>query len=677
MATELAKAYIQILPTTKGIKSNLEKEMGDAGASAGKSAGGKIGSMIKGTIAAAGIGTALKQAVTEGMELEQNLGGTEAVFGKFAQTIQTEAATAYKNMGLSASDYMATANKMGSLFQGSGLEQQKALNLTSQAMQRAADVASVMGLDMEMAMESIAGAAKGNFTMMDNLGVAMNATTIEAYALEKGINFEWKTASNAEKAEVAMQMFFERTNQYAGNFARESAETLSGSFGAAKSALQNLLGDLALGNDIKPSLDALGESVVNLVSKNLLPMVSRILTALPNALSTALIALTPVLMVTLTSFVSEILGTLPSLVDAGFQIISIIASSLSASLPTLLSEAVKIAFWIGQALIDGIPTLIEAAKSLFMGIVAAIPEIAQVLSDNLPDLINTIVYGLGGALPDILNAAVGAFSGIIQAIPLILPPLLENLPYIITEIVGFLAGSVGLLVDAAVMLLNSIIDAIPLIIPPLISELPTIISSIISSLIKATPQIIKASVSLFMGIVKAIPKVLSELLKAAGGLGKSLVQGLWNGIKDTTGWVLEKIKGFGKSVLNGIKDIFGIHSPATTTTWMGEMLDEGLGRGIDRNTKPVRKAIDNITRMTTGTLESRLSVDTVLGVSSAPSSADNDKIDTIIVIMSEFKKSLENMRVILDSGAVVGGISTKMDEALGVNNSFAERGVAL
>ena len=61
--------------------------------------------------------------------------------------------------------------------------------------------------------------------MMDNLGVAMNATSIQAYALEKGINFEWNTASQAKKSEVAMKMFMDRTSKYAGNFARESEET--------------------------------------------------------------------------------------------------------------------------------------------------------------------------------------------------------------------------------------------------------------------------------------------------------------------------------------------------------------------------------------------------------------------------------------------------------------------
>lgn len=50
-------------------------------------------------------------------------------------------------------------------------------------MQRAADMASVMGIDMQMALDSVAGAAKGNFTMMDNLGVAMNATNVGSLML--------------------------------------------------------------------------------------------------------------------------------------------------------------------------------------------------------------------------------------------------------------------------------------------------------------------------------------------------------------------------------------------------------------------------------------------------------------------------------------------------------------
>ena len=236
---ELGQAYVQIIPSMRGLKGELTSQLGDAGTSAGKSAGAKIGSAIKSAVITAGIVKGVKEAVNQGAELQQNLGGTEAVFGQFAQNVQNTAAEAYKNMGISASEYMATANKMGSLFQGSGLEQQRAMDLTTKAMQRAADVASVMGIDASMAMESIAGAAKGNFTMMDNLGVAMNATTLEAYALEKGVNFKWNMASNAQKAELAMQMFFEKTAQYEGNFARETEQTIAGSLSAMSAAFND------------------------------------------------------------------------------------------------------------------------------------------------------------------------------------------------------------------------------------------------------------------------------------------------------------------------------------------------------------------------------------------------------------------------------------------------------
>lgn len=167
MAADLGKAFVQIVPSADGISGSIQNVLGGEADAAGKGAGLKIAGALKKVVATAGIGLAIKKSLGLGAELEQNLGGTEAVFGKYADNLQTKARDAYKNMGLSASDYMATANKMGSLFQGSGVSQVKSLDMTQKAMQRAADVASVMGIDTSMAMESIAGAAKGNFTMIN------------------------------------------------------------------------------------------------------------------------------------------------------------------------------------------------------------------------------------------------------------------------------------------------------------------------------------------------------------------------------------------------------------------------------------------------------------------------------------------------------------------------------
>ena len=114
---------------------------------------------------ATALGGLTVKALSVAGELEQNMGGSEAVFKEYASSMQETAKTAFSNMGLSASDFLATANKMGSLFQGAGFDIATSAKMSSEAMQRAADVASIMGIDTASAMEAIAGAAKGNFTI--------------------------------------------------------------------------------------------------------------------------------------------------------------------------------------------------------------------------------------------------------------------------------------------------------------------------------------------------------------------------------------------------------------------------------------------------------------------------------------------------------------------------------
>lgn len=112
-----------------------------------------------------GVKTLVMAGVNGQAELEQNLGGSEAVFAEYADRVREKAKTAYKDMGTSTSDYLATANKIGALFQGSGLSVERSMDLSTKAMQRAADMASVMGIDTAAALEAVTGAAKGNYTI--------------------------------------------------------------------------------------------------------------------------------------------------------------------------------------------------------------------------------------------------------------------------------------------------------------------------------------------------------------------------------------------------------------------------------------------------------------------------------------------------------------------------------
>ena len=204
--------------------------LGNLAADAAKSVAGAVTGIIRDAFSLTG-------------ELEQNIGGAEAVFKDFSDNIQANAQTAYKTAGLSVSDYLAEANKMGSLMQGMGFTVGESFDMSVQWMQRAADVASIMGIDVSSAMQAIEGAAKGNFTMMDNLGVAMNDTALKAYALESGLiktDKEWAKIGQQQKIAAAFSMFMDKTSEYAGNYAKEN-DTLAGSMTTLSAAWENLL----------------------------------------------------------------------------------------------------------------------------------------------------------------------------------------------------------------------------------------------------------------------------------------------------------------------------------------------------------------------------------------------------------------------------------------------------
>lgn len=186
-------------------------------------------------LSALGFGAMIKNAISLAGDLEQNIGGSESVFKSYAGTIQKTAETAASSLGLSQSKYLATATKMGALFQGSGFSVAQSADMVTQSMQRASDVASIMGISVDSAMEAVAGMAKGNFTMMDNLGVAINDTNLQIYAQEKGLG---KLETTQQKVNAAMQMFLDKSDYAAGNYAKEN-DTYSGALTTFKAELED------------------------------------------------------------------------------------------------------------------------------------------------------------------------------------------------------------------------------------------------------------------------------------------------------------------------------------------------------------------------------------------------------------------------------------------------------
>lgn len=169
--TTLAQAYVQVIPTTKGIKGTLGSELGGEGAAAGKSAGARIASGLKAAVIAAGIGKAISSSIQEGAKLEQSIGGVETIFGKKdAETIKKNAQNAYKTLQISANTYMEQATSFSaSLLQSLDGDTAKAAKAADVAITDMSDNANKMGTNIQDIQNAYQGFAKQNYTMLDNL----------------------------------------------------------------------------------------------------------------------------------------------------------------------------------------------------------------------------------------------------------------------------------------------------------------------------------------------------------------------------------------------------------------------------------------------------------------------------------------------------------------------------
>ena len=329
--------------TSQTLISTALGKIGSAAVTAGKTI---ATGLAAGTAA---MGKLTMSALNKAGELEQNMGGSEAVFGEYAGKMQEDANNAFSNMGLSASDFLGTANKMGALFQGAGFGIEESANLSATAMQRAADVASIMGIDTASAMDAIAGAAKGNFTMMDNLGVAMNDTALQNYALSKGIQTSTSEMTQQEKIGLAMEMFLEKTAYAAGNYSKENA-TLAGSLGTAKAALSNFLSG---SGDVQQLVDAFVNAGTVIVG-NLQTLLPRLVEGL-NTLITQLLPHVPVLVEAL----------LPGIITGATSLMTGLIAMLPEILRILIEQIPNILSQIGTALTTAFPVLLQTVKDLF------------------------------------------------------------------------------------------------------------------------------------------------------------------------------------------------------------------------------------------------------------------------------------------------------------------------
>ena len=627
---ELAKAYVQIIPSAQGIGGQIKKELGGevepAAEETGVSAGQKLFGAIKKIAAAAGIGKVIKDSIVAGADLEQSIGGIETLFKESADQVIANAKRAYQTAGMSANDYMElTTSFSASLLSSLGNDTAKAADVADMAMTDMSDNANKMGTNMEDIKNAYQGFAKQNYTMLDNLKLGYGGTQNEMKRLLEdarkitGVTYDIDNLADVYQAIHVIQGELDIT----GTTAKEAASTISGSLNAMKAAYQNVMGNLALGEDIGPSLNALKETTVTFVRDNLLPAAVNVVSALPTALvslaaqlaapmlhagvqavlslAAGLTSAIPELLreatKALEGIVNAIITGVPALINAGMLLLNGLVQGLLEAVPELLAALPGIVDNLTTTLAAFLPQFISAVNLLVMGVAQALPTAIQQIVAVLPTLIDSLINVLLTLMPEIMDAGLALLSALVTDLPEIISAVAAAIPKIVDAIVNAILSSIPLLIDAGIQLLTMLVGNLPAIISGIVSALPTIINSIVNAVLGSIPLLIRSGIQLFVALVSNLPAIISGVVAAvpqiidaivggfAGGfdamanIGLNLIKGIWSGISDAAAWLKSKIAGFFGGVVDSIRDFFGIHSPSRLMAGIGKNMALGIGVG--------------------------------------------------------------------------------------------------
>lgn len=553
MATELAKAYVQIIPSAQGISGKIQQAIEPDAEVAGTSFSGKLVGKIKGVIATAAIGKALASTISEGAALEQSLGGIETLFKDSADKVKANAAKAYQTAGMSANDYMElTTSFSASLLSSLAGDTSKAADVADMAMVDMSDNANKMGTNMEDIKNAYQGFAKQNYTMLDNLKLGYGGTKSEMERLLadaqkiSGVEYNIDNLSDVYSAIHVIQGELDIT----GTTAKEAATTISGSFNSLKAAAQNVMGQITLGMDVGPALNQLANTLVTFAVGNLVPAIWNIVSALPTAIVTFISALGPQLFTAVSELIPQIISGIstgiPMLYESAMQLIGQFRTGIQEQLPTLLQKGVDFVVNIANGILQNLPQIIVMAGRI-------ITYFANTIISSLPTILSTgaslllrFVNGIINNLPQIVRAAATAIVRFVASIGMNLPQILQS----------------GI----------------------------TIIGKLAAGLIRAIPN-----------LVGQIPAVIGAIVRTFGSenwgsIGLNIIKGIASGLSSAAHMLWDAVKSVLGSFKDNVLSFFGIHSPSRWGVFVGKMIDAGVANGLIDNTSLVSNAANELQR---------------------------------------------------------------------------------
>ena len=597
---DIAKAYVQIIPSAEGIKGKLTELMGGEADSAGKSAGGKfsgsLGKALKTGGAVVGAVTAATSAMTGAI-----VGATNDVASYGDQVDKMS-----QKLGLSAAAYQQWDYVLG---------------------QAGADINS-MSVGMKTLTNKLDDAKNGSESaqaMFAALGLSMEdlSSMSREEVFEATIYGFQGMADSTERAALANDLFGKSGQELTPLFNSSVEDTKA--LIAASSELGFVMSDEAVkaSADYKDALDTMQRTmggVKNSMIGEFLPSVTTVMDGITELFSGG--DGIGKISEGIQSFINTLSESAPKFLETGSQIILAVGDAIIANLPQLVTAAGQTIMTLADGIIQQLPMIIETGLQILV-------SLATGIADSLPTMIPTIVSVVlqivdtltdPGTLSALIDASIAIIFGLADGLIAALPDLLEKAPEIVINLVQAIIENGPKLLEASIMLVVNLVNGIVQNFPKLISSGKDIVVTLVNGVISFTQKMFEKGRELLdkliTGIVQNFPKVLAKgkeivgkvvdgvkgALSTAINVGMNVVEGIWQGISNGLSWIKSRITGWVGNVMSFLKRLFKIGSPSKwSRDEIGQNIALGVGvgfeAGMDDVTKKMKASIPKISSL--------------------------------------------------------------------------------
>ena len=455
--SEIAKAYVQIVPTTKDMGSNLSSaldgELGSAGEKGGKTWSAAFGGAAKGAVTAVtavtgatvAMGTAVVKSASATAQYGDNIDKMSQKMGMTAEAYQEwdavmqHSGTSMETMKASMKTLANAAESGNAAFATLGITEEDLATLNQQELFERT-IAGLQNMEDGTQRTYVAGQLLGRGAT--ELGALLNTSAEDTQAMRDRVHELGGVMSDeAVKAAAAYQdSLQDMQTAFQGLSRGLTSEFLPG----IKTTMDGLA-ELFTGNN---------EAGLGLISQGIDSLLGNLTEQLPRFMEIGLGIVE--------SLATALIDNLPKLAETAIPIITELAKHLIQNLPKIIEAGTEILFALIDGIIDALPELIPAVVEVTLTIVEKLtePDTLMKLIDAAFQIIGAVAEGLIKALPTLIEKVPTIMGNLLEAILKFLPQLLESGAKLVVELAKGLLQGIGDVVKAIGDVLGKIRDAI-------------------------------------------------------------------------------------------------------------------------------------------------------------------------------------------------------------------------